>query len=321
MLKIKVNLDEKCYQALLNDIVLFKIIKKDGSPNKNKFMNLLFKNYYQDYLNENNLIIDKTKKLMQEYNFTNDNFAQALVSELIDYKHSSIDTYYNESLTFYLNDDMEFIFNSLNTIIVNLGASSFFRNLIYRYLEYPQYKREEIIYRDIVKIISEAITLKKELKIKLDKQDLIIKPYKIGTSKEEIFSYLLGLVNGFAKSIHIYKIKAIFITNIHFNFNSDEENLLKLICDLGIQYPFNNICNAEIELDDKGIKLYNAKYLNRPKAIKIDGNHYYFECAFDQLVVYFMSFGGSIKVISPKYLGKVFYNSYKSYVDNYIDNN
>ena len=50
MLKIKVNFDKKSYTTLLNDMKLFKITKSDGTPNKNKFMNLLFKNYYLDYI-------------------------------------------------------------------------------------------------------------------------------------------------------------------------------------------------------------------------------------------------------------------------------
>ena len=39
MLKIKVNFDKKSYQTLLNDMKLFRIIKADGSPDKNRFMN------------------------------------------------------------------------------------------------------------------------------------------------------------------------------------------------------------------------------------------------------------------------------------------
>lgn len=319
MLKIKVNLDKKNYQTLLNDILLFKIIKNDGTPNKNKFMNLLFKNFYKDFFDENNLLIEKTKKLMEKYNFSNDAFSKELALQLCDYKHLIDETYYDESLTFYLNNEMEFIFNSLNEIISAVGASSFFRSLIYRYLEYPQYKREEIIYKDIIDTINEAIINKKEIKLRLDKQDISIKPYKIGTSKEEIYSYLLGIVKDTPKSIHIYKIKNIFITNIAFKLSVNEETLLATIINLGIQYPFKNICKAEIELSNKGIKMYAAKYLNRPKAIKIEGNHYFFECSFDQLVIYFMSFGSFIKVISPKYLGKVFYKAYKGYIDNYID--
>ena len=68
MLKIKVNLDNKSYQTLLNDMKLFKITKSDGSINKNKFMNLLFQNYYAKNIKETEEIISNTINLMKKYN-------------------------------------------------------------------------------------------------------------------------------------------------------------------------------------------------------------------------------------------------------------
>ena len=93
MLKIKVNLDIKSYHTLINDMKLFKITKYDGTPNKNKFMNLLFQNYYLDYVKETESIISNATKLMKKYNMNNPEFASELAMELYDYKHQSIDTY------------------------------------------------------------------------------------------------------------------------------------------------------------------------------------------------------------------------------------
>ncbi len=50
-MKIKVNLNESVYNKLIEDIKLFKISKSDKSINKNKFLNLLIRNFYF-YLNE-----------------------------------------------------------------------------------------------------------------------------------------------------------------------------------------------------------------------------------------------------------------------------
>lgn len=317
MLKIKVNFDKKNYQTLLNDMKLFKITKSDGSPNKNKFMNLLFQNYYSDYIKETESIISNTTKIMKKYNIDNKDFVNELAMELYDYKHKSIDTYYNESLTFYLSEENEFIFETLNSSLANLGASAYFRKLIYRYLEYPQYKREEIIYKHILEPVYKAINNKELIKLKLEKTELIIKPYKIGTSKEEIYSYLLGLSGGTPISIHILKIRVAVGLKNSFTFTKEEEKNLNDVYRLGIQFPFKNICKAEVELNESGIKLYNSKYLNRPDPIKIERNHYFFECSFDQLLLYFMSFGSKARIISPDYLGKSIYKSYKGYTDNY----
>ena len=317
MLKIKVNLDKKSYHTLINDMKLFKITKYDGTPNKNKFMNLLFQNYYLDYVKETESIISNATKLMKKYNMNNPEFASELAMELYDYKHQSIDTYYNESLTFYLSEENEFIFETLNSSLAHLGASAYFRKLIYRYLEYPQYKREEIIYKHILEPIYKAIDNKELIKLKLEKTELVVKPYKIGTSKEEIYSYLLGLTKGTPISIHVLKIKVAVGMKNTFTFTPDEEKNLSDVYRLGIQFPFKNICKAEVELNPAGIKLYNSKYLNRPDAVKIEDNHYFFECSFDQLLHYFLAFGSKARIITPEYLGKSIYKSYKGYIDNY----
>lgn len=320
MLKIKVNFDKKSYQTLISDMKLFKITKADGSPNKNKFMNLLFQNYYSDYIKETESIISNTMKLMKKYNMDNPDFASELAMELYDYKHQSINTYYNESLTFYLSEENEFIFNTLNSSLAHLGASAYFRKLIYRYLEYPQYKREEIIYKHILDPIYKAIENREIIKLKLEKTEMVIKPFKIGTSKEEIYSYLLGLSSGSPISIHILKIKVAVGMKNTFTFTPEEEKNLNDVYRLGIQFPFKNICKAEIELNDAGIKLYESKYLNRPDVVKIEGNHYFFECSFDQLHLYFLSFGSKARIISPEYLGKAIYKNYKGYTDKFEEN-
>lgn len=317
MLKIKVNFDKKTFQTLTNDMKLFRITKSDGSPNKNKFMNLLFQNYYSDYLKKTEEIISNTTKIMKKYNLENNDFASELALELYDYKHQSINTYYNESLTFYLSEENEFIFNTINESLSHLGASAFFRKLIYRYLDYPQYRREEIIYKHILGPIHEAIATHKSIKLKLEKNELIMKPYKIGTSKEEIYSYLLGLVNGSPSSIHILKIKIAVVLKNTFDFTEEETKMLSDVYRLGIQFPFKNICKAEIEFNEDGLKLYKSKYLNRPDIIKVEGNHYFFECSFDQLLLYFLSFGSKVKIISPEYLAKSIYKSYKGYTNEY----
>lgn len=321
MLKIKVNLDKNSYQSLLDDMKYFNVVKKDGSVNKNKFINLLFQNFYLEFIQETEAIANHAIKLMKKYNINNDSFVEELALELYDYKHQSIDTYYNESLTFYLSEENEFIFETLNSSSSKIGASAYFRKLIYRYLEYPQYKREEIIYKHILDPIFKAIEDNQIVKIKLDNSYITIKPYKIGTSKEEIYSYLLGISNGIPSSLHILKIRAVIILNNKFEFSKEELSLLENVYRLGIQFPFKNICKAEIILDESGIKLYKSKYLHRPKPVKIEDNHYFFECSFDQLLSYFISFGGKIKVVAPQYLAKSIYKSYKSYIDYYEENN
>ena len=51
--KINVSVPQAIGTTLLNDIMLFEIYKKDGStPNRNRFFNLLLKNYHKIYSKE-----------------------------------------------------------------------------------------------------------------------------------------------------------------------------------------------------------------------------------------------------------------------------
>ena len=315
MLKIKVNLDKKSYDILISDINLFRIIKSNSTINKNKFMNLLFENYYDEYQKEFENISNKIKDILSKNNIDNDYISNDIAMNLNDYKYPSLSLYYDNSLTFYLNDDNEFKLESLD-ILSNMSLSSYFRRLIHRYLELPQYKREEIIFKKTVDKINNAIKSNKKIKIKLDDRIYTLKPYIVGTSKEEIYSYLLGLDNDNPISIHIYKIRSIVILD-SFEFTDDEIALLNNINILGIQYPFKNKCIAKIKLDNEGKRLFNVKYLNRPTPTKIEGDYYYFECSFIQLQVYFMGFGDNMVIKYPKSLAKSIYDSYKGYVDNY----
>lgn len=316
-MKIKVNLDKNCYEKIISDMKSFKIIKKDNTPNKNKFINLLFTNYYEDYNNEINTFINKTSSIAKKYDINNLDFVNEIVFNILTNKTSSIDTYYSESLTFYLSDKNEFILNTLNS---QLSSSTYFRRLIYRYLELPQYKREQIIYKQTYIAINTAIKNNQKLKIKLENNEIILSPYKIATSKEELFSYLIGINNNNHISLHLLKIKAIVILKDTFTFSDEEKKQLDLIIKLGVQFPFKNICKAEIILTPQGEKTFKSKYVNRPTPTKIENNHYFFECSFDQLFIYFSSFGKEMKIISPNYLAKSIYKLYKDYVEDYEQN-
>ena len=55
--------------------------------------------------------------------------------------------------------------------------------------------------------------------------------------------------------------------------------------------------------------------MNIPETVKIEKNHYFY-----QLLLYFLAFGSKARIITPEYLGKSIYKSYKGYTDNYEKN-
>lgn len=59
-----------------------------------------------------------------------------------------------------------------------------------------------------------------------------------------------------------------------------------------------------VRLTNKGIKLFNEIYLNRPHPIKIEKNEYFFDCSYTQLEVYFFKFGYEALIVKPYDLRK-----------------
>ena len=56
--KIKIYLPNDIYQIILKDMELFEFYKKDGSLNRNEFLNKLITNYYEIYSLNNEKLLE-----------------------------------------------------------------------------------------------------------------------------------------------------------------------------------------------------------------------------------------------------------------------
>ena len=187
------------------------------------------------------------------------------------------------------------------------SISSFFRNMIDSYLSLPKYKREQIIYLNNYELINEAIEDKVKIKVFLKSgEEREVEPYTIANSKEEIYNYLLGMSDGKNKrtviGIHLSRIDSIYFLKEKYSLPKEEKEKLDNVITNGAQFPYTNPCVAKIKLTKAGQRLYKKKYLNRPIATKIEDDIYHFNCSFDQLSLYFFSFGKDALVISPEFL-------------------
>ncbi len=288
MLKVKVNLTEEKYMKLLEDIKLFKISKSDRTINKNKFMNLLFRNFYSMYEKKNEAIVDTINSFIKDDSLSRE-IMQKLENNMIDSKNN----YFKRSLTFILNEENSTLFELIdNNKLMYISVSGYFRNLIFEYLSYPQYKREEIIYLDRVNKINEAISKNTTIFCKMYDETTTIKPYKLATSKEEVYTYLVGINDkNMVRTYNISTLSEIIIKNEPFTFTKDEKNLFEEIIKNGINFAYPKAYSVTIKLSDEGIKMFDRRYVNRPIPVSIDGNVYKFSCSFYQLKSYFLAFG------------------------------
>ena len=311
MLKIKVMLDNEAYNDLINDMNSYYILKNDKTINKNKFMNILFKNYYEEYENKRLKIFNK---LLNYYNKNGFGNSEIIANEL-SYKllndYDTKEIYFDKGITFNLTDEEEFIFKSLDNLKYE-SASLYFRNLIYNYLSLKSYERENIIYKDILNKINRSILNNKILKIKIDNDEFNILPYKTLNNLDDKYTYLIGLkADRSSFSINIGKIINLIETRDYYKLDNDEINHLELIINKNIEYPNINNEITKIKLTDLGIKLYEKNYYNRPQYIKRSGNIFYFNNSINQLFDYFLPFGRKCKIIDNIKLKKLIQNECK----------
>ena len=313
-------------QDLNNDIISFEFYKKNGEANRNGFLNTLLKNYFSIYDEKVSEEIDRYEKVIKNHVF-NEAKATDLINELLSsskyFSFQKSDTL-DSPISIKLSNSNYNIYRIIESKYLNYqSVSSFFRNMIESYLELPKYKREQIIYLDTFELISEAI--KDSRKIRLFTKsgaDRLVMPCIISTNKEELFNYLLCFTESkndclVVNSFHLSKIDSVFLLKEKFNLKEEEISKINNVVKNGAQFPYTNACNAKIQLTKEGQRLYKKKYLNRPNTVEINDDIYSFCCSFDQLVLYFFSFGKDANVIYPDYLKNTLKNKYLEAYNSY----
>jgi hypothetical protein len=305
-------LDNKAYTDLLNDMNSYFILKNDKTINKNKFMNVLFKNYYDEYENKRLKIKEKILTYFDKNGISNSPIMADELSFKLLNNYESKELYFDKGITFNLIDEEEFIFKSLDNLKYET-ASLYFRNLIYSYLSLKSYERENIIYKDVLNVFNKAILNNKILKIKIENEELDILPYKALNNLDDKYTYLLALkANRTPFSINISKIINIIEKKDYYKFTKEEIEQLETIINKNIEYPNLTDENTKIRLTNLGIELYEKNYYNRPNYIKRSGNTFYFNNSTNQLYDYFISFGKKCKIIENNKLKKMFISDAKN---------
>ena len=121
-------------------------------------------------------------------------------------------------------------------------------------------------------------------------------------------------------SIHLSRIEYVYLLKEKYDLDEENQDKLERVIENGAQFPYTNPCLAQIKLTKTGQKLYKKKYLNRPTPVKIEDDIYYFNCSYDQLVLYFFSFGSEALIISPIHLKESLKKKYADALNAYEQN-
>lgn len=324
MEKIKINLDKVTLAKLYDDMIYFNFYKKDMKINKNGFLNVLIQNYFPIYDRQATNQINKCSTIIINHLGVN-NRANNIINDLI--KSDSMFAFSKKEI---LDCHISFKPNNCNLKIINTilnkylnyqSLAAFFRNMIQHYLSLSQYKREQIIFNEIYTLIQESIDHNRKVIIQIKGETKEVIPYKIVTNKEEIYNYLVCLIENTnhiqIHSFHLYKIECVYLVPEKYIIDQVHLDKLEKISSTFPQFPYTEKQHSIIKLTNEGVKLFKTKYLNRPTPYKIENDIYYFDCAHIQLLIYFFSFGKEAKILEPSNLKEMFRAKYLEAYNNY----
>ncbi len=320
--KIKITIPKNTYDILIKDCENFGFKKVNDSLNKNLFLNTLIINYYERFSANEEQFKEKLLKVINDNVCNNQNELLDQLLTIIQ-KNESID---NNKETEIINlkptklSEKHILFIE-NNLIGNNSISSYYRNLFTSYAHIPQNFRELIIFKDSYETIMESIEKDRTVCITLNNNDMIkdVSIYKIDSSKEELFNYVLAYTGHSLLTIRLSKIKYVSLLNTKRSITEDAILTFERQIKYGVQYPFYTPYDEPVivKLTDKGKQLFEKIYLYRPIPDKIEGNLYHFHCSHNQVSHYFKRFGKDGVIISPlslvEAMKRYYYISSKKY--------
>ena len=306
--KIKISLSKNTLSVLKKDCADFLILKADGKPNMNAFINTLIVNFYENFsASEQSLHED----LKQAISIVPDYYKVKVFDNVVKVltKKTDEDVAKNETTTLSFKPTKaseKAIFYIEKVILQSESISSFYRRMFNAYVRKTKTEREKIIHKESYNILQQALKLGVQVIVQLEKGKAIkhLSPYSICPAKDELFNYVLGYdVNNV--TLRLAKIKSVTLLSMPIDIPVENKELLDRQIACAPQYPMfrSDKHPITVELTDMGVKLFERIYLYRPTPVSIEGNVYTFDCSAAQALYYFERFGNNALITSPKKLG------------------
>lgn len=317
--KIKIYVTDSILSTLKKDAENFEFYKSDMVKiNHNKFLSQLIVNYTDDYQAKQDRLIDYLHNTISKNTTASTRQINDLCLEinahLNDWLSAPANEKYDKIVSLKPTRETDSIISYIEQYqLSGCSLSEYFRNMFASYCALPQDKREAIIFKKQREALLDAINKKKKVFITgctTNKDGIIVSPYAIISSKEELHSYLLYSNNDICMPRRISRIKTVTILKDDCYFTDKELALFDKMKQYSPQYFYGyDEEEVTIELTKVGIEKFRKMYIHRPVPKSIDGNIYTFECSHSQIMQYFRRFGKEAYIISPKSLrdGMLYY--------------
>ena len=307
--KIKISLSKTTLNLLKKDCSDFKILKENGEPNMNAFVNTLIVNFYESFsASEESLQEDLKNAISIVPDFYKSKVFDNVIKILTKKTDGEIST--NGSTTFSFKPTKvseKAVLHIENVILQSESLSSFYRRMFNAYAKRTKTEREKIIHKENYEILQKAIKQKAQVCAMLSSGKVVngVSIYAIAPAKDELFNYVLGFDGKNNSTVRLAKIKPVTLLSKPSNIPEENKVLLDRQIACAPQYPMFKSDNKliKVELTEKGKTLFEKIYLYRPTPISVDGDVYTFNCSAAQALYYFERFGNNALILSPRKLG------------------
>ena len=306
--KIKIYVTKTIAALLERDADNFEFHKSDGvSINKNAFLTALIINYQDDFTTRQQNLYSKIEDVLNATRLTQSEVSTitTLICEGVNREITASPTEKFDGLISYkpTKESTPIIDYAENYLLNGSSLSEFYRNMFTSYASLPQDKREEIIFRNVVTKLNQAINEGKKVFISTinnTSKPQELEPYAISRSKEELHVYLLAKSGNFRIPIRISRIQSVTILNSNSYFTNEDELFFNKMQAYGPQFSYSkNDPVIKVKLSKVGVKKYQRFYVHRPIPSNIEGDVYTFNCSQDQVIQYFSKFGSDAFILSP----------------------
>lgn len=315
--KIKIYISKDINAILLKDMELFEFYKKDRTLNKNDFINTLIINYYETYQNNSSVMYERIKTTLSK-RVDEDEFEIADIAyELLQYIETNTFKLENVKLDALISlkptkKSSQIITYIQQCLLQGTTMSNYFRNMFASYVLLPQDKREQIIFKDKLDVINEAIASNRKVYFTTTKnsEKHIASPYAVANSKEELFNYLVAEYKNKPYSFRLCRLSKVIILNEQRTFHEENLTIMKKMTEQNPQFAIGYEREYVVRLTEKGQEMFTKVYLHRPKPIRIEDDLYYFDCSRNQIYQYFFRFGKHAHVVHPRTLAAEMQHDY-----------
>ncbi len=320
--KITINVTERLYNRITDDIRVYGKLKNNGEPNINEFLNTVISNYFDEYSDSYSDMIDRIAQVVGEDEKGSRRKAQEIVRLMNMPGKTGPKEKTNRHIAvkptkYSFNEDR---LEEIDRISSGYGLSfsEYFRNMLEAYFEMPQYRRERVYYKSLCDTIGTAIRKQRALRIRTQRSSITVYPRYLVSSPEELFNYLLAEdPDGKCYTFRISRIISAAVVNREVCVYRPENDEYFRQALQSPQYSGvydDHIC---VQLTEQGKNMFRVIYFDRPVPVRTEGNLYWFSGSVMQIRNYFSRFGKDAVIIEPVFLRKQLSSYYEEALNAY----